>query len=286
MLLTKSPVRQSLSIGNAVHPSLEKRAHYLAEGFVHMAKCPNCGFSLKPWHIFAECPKCKVNIPNYNWEERLEQDSIAAEAALNKIRDKFEKFKYSMIGNKLRIARIPVSVLPLFSFLLPLFTATLNLPFAGGKKSYNLISIISAFTKFDLKGLKAYLGSPIVGDAALKLLLSTLLIYISALTLLFSLYFLLFNYRNFHSYGLFATNLIGALAMAGSGVFFSSFLAMQQASTINAFSGKIGFGLYISAGLFLISSVTNFAVARSKAEMPEPKEMKKTAEKVKQSTAV
>ena len=44
------------------------------------SKCPNCGEKLKIYHIKAECPHCKANIPNYNWEARLEEDSAIAEA--------------------------------------------------------------------------------------------------------------------------------------------------------------------------------------------------------------
>ena len=91
-----------------------------------MAKCPKCGVKLHIWDIKAECPKCGVNIANYDWENRLEQDAIEAEIAFAKLRDTLNRFKYSFVGTKLRIARIPISVLPLFSLLLPFGTMAVS----------------------------------------------------------------------------------------------------------------------------------------------------------------
>ena len=45
-----------------------------------MAKCPQCQHKLMPWNVRAECPNCGVNMVNYQWEERLEEDSIRAQA--------------------------------------------------------------------------------------------------------------------------------------------------------------------------------------------------------------
>ena len=40
-----------------------------------MAKCPKCGAKLHWYDFRAECKHCGVNIPNYKWEERLENDA-------------------------------------------------------------------------------------------------------------------------------------------------------------------------------------------------------------------
>jgi hypothetical protein len=94
-----------------------------------MARCPKCDRKLHIWDVKAECPGCGVNIANYDWENRLEQDAIEAEIAFAKLRETLKRFKYSFVGTKLRIARIPISVLPLFSFLLPLGTLAFSMPF-------------------------------------------------------------------------------------------------------------------------------------------------------------
>ena len=51
-----------------------------------MALCPNCYAILNFWDVKAECPHCGVNIPNFNWEGRLEEDAKNAEIAWVKFR--------------------------------------------------------------------------------------------------------------------------------------------------------------------------------------------------------
>ena len=60
-----------------------------------MAKCPHCGIKLHIWNVKAECPKCGVNIANYDWERRLEEDSVVAEAAFAKLHESMRRFKFS-----------------------------------------------------------------------------------------------------------------------------------------------------------------------------------------------
>lgn len=229
-----------------------------------MAKCPHCGFNLKPWHVKAECPACSVNIPNYDWVNRLEQDSVAAEAAYGKMRRKVVLLKYAMAGTKLRIARLPLTFAPLFSFLLPLVGVSLFLPYFEGADSYNIITLTGQVLGFDLGAIPDFIASPVLGGAMLRLLGALALLYISLLSLpLVSLIFLLTNFRNLHSKGLFVTNFIAGVCMTASGLMFASFSALQQASTVNAFSVKVGWGLYVSAGLFFASSAINLFVAKS-----------------------
>lgn len=249
------------------------------EGFGNMAKCPHCDYKLRFWDIKAECPKCKVNIPNYDWINRLEQDSIVAEAANLRIKQTFMKLKFAFAGTKLRIARTPISILPLLSFLLPLFTLDFALPYFDGVKSFNIISLTKQVLDFDFGAIPGFITSPALGGATARLLLAILFVYLSALSLpTISLFFLIRNYKNLNSKGLFITNLIAALMMISSAVLFSSFSNLQQASTVNAFTGEIGFGLYIAIALFIASCAVNLAVAKSKAEMPETITKKKEDE--------
>ncbi len=227
-----------------------------------MAKCPKCGVKLYIWNFRAECPKCGVNIPNYDWEARLEKDSEIAEAASARLHAKIEKFRYSFIGTKLRIARIPISVLPLFGFLLPFGTLALSLPFFEKTFTLNAISIVMMLMKFDIGGLFKTPSSEIIGDGALMAVLALAFVLLSAASLLVSLYFLMFNYRNFKSLGLFATNFIAALMMTASGFCYNRFLGMVAESTLsNAIGGSVRFGIFLAAGLFLFSSITNLCVA-------------------------
>jgi hypothetical protein len=233
-----------------------------------MAKCPHCEFKLKLWHVKAECPSCGVNIPNYDWVNRLEQDSIVAEAAYVKMRQKVARLKYAFVGNKLRIARLPISFLPLFSFLLPLFNVSFYLPFFEEDKTYNIITLSKQVFDFSFGIIPELLTSPVTGGAAGRLFAGIVLIYISLLSLpLISLVFLIRNFKNLHSKGLFVTNLIAGICMITSAALFASFSALQQASTFNAFSIEISFGFYISIGTFLASSAINFWVSKSKVNL-------------------
>ncbi len=244
-----------------------------------MAKCPNCGYHLKLWNVRAECPSCKVNIPNYDWINRLEQDSVVAEAALLKMKQKFARIKYAFVGTKLRIARIPVSVLPLLSFFLPLFTLDFALPYFDKLKSFNIISLIKQVFEFDFGAIPGFIASPVLGGATIRFLLAIALVFLSLLTLVpVSLFFLIRNYKNLQSKALFITNLLSALMMTASAVLFKSFSAMQQASTVNAFSGKPGFGLILGIVFFLASAGINLAVAKSKAELPGTAQEKPNAQ--------
>ena len=83
------------------------------------SKCPKCGGKLRLYHVKAECPYCKTNIPNYNWEARLEEDSAVAEAKFASLYRKLNLLKYSVFGTKLRIARLIMSFIPAIGFILP-----------------------------------------------------------------------------------------------------------------------------------------------------------------------
>lgn len=254
-----------------------------------MAKCPKCGRKLHIWDVKAECPDCGVNIANYDWERRLEEDSIAAEAAFAKLHEAMRRFKYSFAGTKLRIARIPISVLPLFSLLLPLGSLAVSIPFCEEKFTLNLITLVMNLMKFDILGILKAPGSEIIGAASLRFLLSLLFVVFSTLSLLVSLVFLLLNFKKLNSKGLFITNLVAGLMMFSSAICFNSFSSMLQASTLaDAVSCSPSWGIFVSGALFLLSAAVNLAVALSPVNIPpeekkeespeEPAEEKETVE--------
>lgn len=245
-----------------------------------MAKCPKCNRKLHIWNIKAECPDCGVNIANYDWENRLEQDAIEAEIAFAKLRETLNKFRYSFIGTKLRIARIPISVLPLFSFLLPLGTLSVALPFVEEKFTLNAISIVMNILNFDILGIFKAPSSAIIGDGALMFVLSLLLVVLSALSLLVSLVFLMLNFKKFNSLGLCITNLVASIMMFASAYCFNSLSDILASGTLaDAVSCAPSWGVFVSGALFLASSITNFIVSRQKVVLPEVEKKEDTEEK-------
>lgn len=242
-----------------------------------MAKCPKCNRKLHIWDIKAECPGCGVNIANYDWENRLEQDAIEAEAAFAKLRKTLAKFKYSFIGTKLRIARIPISVLPLLTFLLPLGTIAVSIPFYNsGNITLNAISIVMNVMNFDIGGIFKAPSSEIIGDTALNFVLALVLVLLSALSLVVSLVFLLLNFKKFNSKGLFITNLLASAMMFASSYFFTQFSVMIDAGPLaDAISCGPEWGVYVSGAAFLLSAIVNLIVSLQKVNLPDVEEKKK-----------
>ncbi len=245
-----------------------------------MAKCPKCNRKLHIWNIKAECPDCGVNIANYDWENRLEQDAVEAEKAFAKLRETLKRFKYSFVGTKLRIARIPISVLPLFSFLLPLGTLSVAIPFCEEKFSLNAITIVMNILNFDIGGIFKAPSSEIIGDGALMFMLSLLFVILSALSLLVSLVFLLLNFKKFNSLGLCITNFVASMMMFASAYCFNSLSDILAAGTLSdAVSCAPSWGVFVSGVLFLASSITNFLVSRQKVELPSDEKEEAAEEK-------
>ncbi len=259
-----------------------------------MAKCPKCGVKLHIWNIKAECPKCGVNIANYDWENRLEQDAIEAEIAFAKLNESLRKFKYSFVGTKLRIARIPVSVLPLFSFLLPLGTLAVSFPFFSKNFTLNAITIVMEILGgVDIAGIFSGMNSALVGDS-FKLLAATLiLVVLSVLSLLVSLGFLMLNFKKFNSKGLFVTNLVASCMMLASSFTFGKFSEIVAGGSLaSVWQSSPSWGVYVSAALFLASAIINLCVSLQKVELPADEDEKtdeaeeKSEEETKEETTV
>ncbi len=106
------------------------------------SKCPECGHTLKLWNIKAECPKCGINLANHQWEKRLNDDADFAETAFAKFHYKLQNFKSSVVGSKLRIARLILTFAPLIALVLPLYSFTLNLPFNNSEKSISFLTFV------------------------------------------------------------------------------------------------------------------------------------------------
>ena len=102
------------------------------------SSCPNCGKKLHIWNVKAECSSCGVSIPNYNWQARLEEDSVRAEKQFAVFNKTMNRVAYSIWGTKLRIIRLVLTFFPAIGFILP--WATLK----SDGESFDL-SIISFF---------------------------------------------------------------------------------------------------------------------------------------------
>jgi len=99
-------------------------------------KCPKCGTQLSPFYLKPTCPKCGVNIMQYGFEERLENDRLKAEK-------EWEKFDNFVFGIKSSTIGSPVAIIRLVSFFLPV-VALLSPVYKVDRAGVNLISVIKS----------------------------------------------------------------------------------------------------------------------------------------------
>ncbi len=105
-------------------------------------KCPKCGTKLSPFYLKPTCPKCGVNIMQYGFDERLEEDKVKAENEWQKLADFLLNIKKSTAGSAWTIVRLVLFFTPLASMCLPLFWA--------GHKNVSLISFVMSIVNHGL----------------------------------------------------------------------------------------------------------------------------------------
>ena len=140
-------------------------------------KCPNCGHSLKIWDVKAECPECGINLPNYQWEERLEDDSNTAERTFAQLHYKVANFKSAVAGSKLRIVRLVMTFAPLIALVLPLYKFTITMPFYTDTRSVSFLTfVLDYLLKTDIGSVLKLLGGEVMGEAALMVVVACFLL--------------------------------------------------------------------------------------------------------------
>lgn len=117
-------------------------------------KCPKCGEKLSPFYLKPTCPKCGVNIMQYGFDERLENDKIKAEHEWQRAEDFLNLIKNSSVGSPIAIMRLVLFFTPLLSMCLPMFYAA--------HKNVSLIAFVMSIVNhgFDLGAIasdKSYL---------------------------------------------------------------------------------------------------------------------------------
>ena len=250
------------------------------------SKCPACGKKLKLYHIKAECPYCKANIPNYNWEARLEEDSAIAEAKFASLYRKLNLLKYSVFGTKLRILRLLMSFIPAVGFILPwAYVAsdkdTLNFDLLGlFTDGTNTLKFFGIFFK-SIGDIFSAMEGPV-----LYIILGFLFMLISIVVIVVAFFVPIVKFTKPKTNAAWLTDVISIIfAVTSSAMFMAAAAPASQLESFNI--GTLEFatgasvdatwGLFVYIALLIVAMVGNLLVSKSEVTSEEDLEIERLA---------
>ena len=224
-----------------------------------MAFCPKCNHVLNFWNVKAECPHCGVNIPNYNWEGRLEEDAKNAEIAWKKFRKFTGNFKSALFGNKLRIVRFICTFLPLIALVLPLANYSLTLPFVNDASTNMTLLDFTLNTLLSLNwgGIIGIVSGQTIGSPVLFIIISILLLYLAVVFGVLNFIFVLIKAPSLKATSNVVLCIGSALCFAAAGILFAVAVGNVDNTTITFIDGSIQYGLFVGIALFTLNIVLN-----------------------------
>jgi len=224
-----------------------------------MAVCPKCGKHLNIWHIKAECPTCGVNIPNYNWEERLNEDAKNAEVAWAKFRIFTGNFKSALFGNKLRIIRFIFTFVPLVALILPLANYSINLPFVvANSVNMNLVEFtLNTLLTLNWGSLINLVSSEFIGAPTGMLFTAILLLYLAVVFGVLNFLFIILRAPKLKAGFNITMCVLSTLCFAFAAILFTLCVSQVGNSTINFISGSVQYGIFVGTALFALNLVLN-----------------------------
>ncbi len=224
-----------------------------------MARCPHCNYKLNLIDFRAECPVCKVNIPNYNWEERLEEDAINSERSFASFRRMTGAFKNAFFGTKFRIARLVMTFAPLLFFLFPMFTYEANLPYSPGATDVSALSLILDIVNgnLDIGALLNLISLPRSGEAFLLLYLSVAMVVLGVVAGVLNFFVLILSCFGYHAKGNIALCIISNVTFIAAIVMIVVSSSMFASSIPEVFTLKLSVGLFVGILFFTVNLVIN-----------------------------
>lgn len=228
-----------------------------------MARCPHCGYKLRLIDIKAECPVCKVNIPNYNWEERLEQDAINAESAFKSFRRTVGAFRSSLFGNKLRVARFVFTFMPLIFFLFPMVTVATSLPFDAGSQNISMLDVILSVINgnVDIGGMFNFIFLPRSGQAFTVLYAALVFVLLGIVAGVLNFVVILISGFGYHAKGNIVCCVLSFLFFLAAVICVIVASGMFVSAIPEVMSVKLSYSLFIGMALFTVNIIMN-TVAR------------------------
>lgn len=249
-------------------------------------KCPKCSGKLRIYHVKAECPHCGANIPNYNWEARLEEDSAVAEAKFSSLYRKLNLLKYSVFGTKLRIARIFMTLIPAVGFILPWAYVvsdkdSLNFDLLGlFTDGTNTIKFFGVLFK-DIGGILSNLEG-----AVLYIMLGLLLMLLSIVVIVVAFFMPLVRFTKPKTNAGWIADIISILfAVGATGMFIAAGEPAAAAEYFNigtleftaGASADAAWGLFVYVALLVVAMVGNLLVSRAEVTSEEDLEIERLA---------
>lgn len=228
------------------------------------SKCPECGHTLKLWNVKAECPKCGVNLANHEWEKRLNDDADFAENAFAKFHYKLQNFKSSVVGSKLRIARLILTFAPLIALVLPLYNFTLNLPFNKSEQSISFLTfILDYLLETDIGSVLKLMGGEVLGTAATMVVVACVLMLLAVVFGVLNFFVLLIAGIKMKYVFNIVLNVLATVCWGVSAVFFAQFTtACQSLGGGIVTECSLGFGFIVGCVLFLVNVAMNVVVGK------------------------
>ncbi len=227
-----------------------------------MAKCPNCSYKLKAWDIKAECPKCKTNIPNFNWEKRLEEDAARSEIAFAKLGERKNNIKTTLFGSRLLTVRFVCTFLPLVLLVLPIVNVHINIPFNQEDAAISVLSIVLWIVgnSLDFGSLLSLFSGEVMGQTFLLLALAFALFLLAFILAVLSFFLLMIRSVSLGNTGNIVCNILSVVLICASIFTFSAFFNTLESTSVN-FITSPSFSVCLFAGiaLYLLNTVLNIA---------------------------
>ncbi len=226
-----------------------------------MANCPKCGYKLKITDISQYCPKCRVNMRFYGFEENFYREAKTAELSQAGILCKIRRLKTAFIGSKMTIARLAVMILPALAMLLPAGDVQIMLPYKTENIPFSIIGLVNLFTTDDFNYIMSMSDSSFAGGDFSKLRLA-LFGYIAAA--LFAVVVLLtsilcfISVKNMQKITSAAAGL-GIISSIASMIIIGVFVSSVKKSVV--ISAKSGFGMILLILMFGVVLAVNLILS-------------------------
>lgn len=229
-----------------------------------MARCPHCGYKLTAIDVKAECPVCGVNIPNYNWEERLENDAVNSEKSFASFRRKVGSERSALFGNKLRIARFVLTFAPIIFVLFPMVKITTVMPFASGSESVSLLNIILSIVNgnADIGSMINFASLPKSGTAFILLYAALVCVLLGVVAGVLNFFVLLASGVGFHAKGNLVCCSASILFFVAAVILVLVSSAKFAAAIPDVMTVKLSYSLFIGLAFFIVNLCMNIIVRK------------------------